>query len=182
MPFVTKIYCIWWKIIITKCHKVQRLREKTIRMKWPTLAFLRHGMSGLSTAGQSLGLTYTHSQVWGAKGMRSHHIGLNPLAISWSSFEDVLSCLVGSHKADCLDVWMIANKVYSFEKKRNDHHKELIAHRLNNSKSLLPPYCKLTFIHFYMEISLWCTLFSSYNLFCFWNRVSLCSPGWPWAH
>lgn len=44
--------------------------------------------------------------------------------MSWPSLEDVLSRLVGSYKADCFDIRMIANKVYSFKKKISVTKKE----------------------------------------------------------
>lgn len=65
-----------------------------------------------------LGNLTTYNRVWGRKKkIKSHHIGLNSLAMSWPPLKDVLSCLVGSHKADCFDIRMIANKVNSFKKK-----------------------------------------------------------------
>lgn len=61
--------------------------------------------------------------------------------MSWPSLEDVLSCLVGSHKADCFDIRMITNKVHSFKRKINDHHKGTNGYRFLNITNFPFPHC-----------------------------------------
>lgn len=47
-------------------------------------------------------------------GVLVYHVGLHSLAILGAPLIDVLSSLVGAHKADGLDGWMVTDEVYRY--------------------------------------------------------------------
>jgi len=68
-----------------------------------------------------------------------YHVGLHSLAILGTSLIDVLSRLVGSHKADGFDGWMVTDKVHRYTWKKK--HKK----KRKNSKSC--------FVFFHLHLS-----------------------------
>lgn len=85
--------------------------------------------------------------------------------MSWPSLEDVLSCLVGSHKADGSDIRMITYEVYSLKKKIHDYHRGTNGYGFLNITNF-------PFSHWYDgEIFI---LLCFYTGFPFWSSLFLC--------
>lgn len=85
---------------------------------------------------------------------RTNHVGLHSLAIFRASLIDVLSCLVGAHKANCFYSRVITDEVHSCKNKqgKNDFSHRLQLH--NGTQSICAQnFDKYMRIHYY-----YCTL------------------------